>query len=119
MGWDWGPVPGQQFGDPIGGMVGNAVENVGELSLGIDAVEPGGLDQRVHGGGSTAAGVGAGEEIVLAAEGDGRIARSAAIVNGYGVRTALLFRQRSFAGEVMEVTTGTGRREQRNGGRPN
>ena len=61
-------------------MVGDAGDDVGEPSLRVDAVEAGGLDERVQDGGSAAAVVGAGEEIVLAPEGeraDG--ARSAAL----------------------------------------
>ena len=47
-------------------MIGDTSDDVGEPSLGIDAVEAGGLDERVHDGGSAAAFVGAGEGIVLA-----------------------------------------------------
>jgi hypothetical protein len=46
------PVPGQQIGDPLGGMVGQARKHVGEPGLRIDIGELGGGDQRVDGGGT-------------------------------------------------------------------
>jgi hypothetical protein len=39
------PVPGQQFGDAFGRVVGNAREDVGEIGLRIEAVELCRLDQ--------------------------------------------------------------------------
>jgi hypothetical protein len=39
------PVPGQEFGNAPGGMVGNAGEHVGEVELRIETVELGALDQ--------------------------------------------------------------------------
>ena len=65
------PVPGQQFGDAVDRVVGDAGEHVAQPGLRIEAVELGGLDQRVDGRGALAAGVGAGEQPVLPAEGDG------------------------------------------------
>src|SRR5271168_4560738 len=62
---DRGPVPGEQFVDAIDRVVGDAGDDVGEPSLGVDAVEASGPYERVHYGGSTAAFVGAGEEVVL------------------------------------------------------
>jgi hypothetical protein len=47
-------------------VVGDAGNNVGDVELRIEAVELGGFDQRVHGGSAPAAGIGAGEEVVLA-----------------------------------------------------
>jgi hypothetical protein len=35
------PVPRQQYGDALGGMIGNACENVGEPGARIDVVELG------------------------------------------------------------------------------
>jgi hypothetical protein len=64
LGWDWGPIPGQQFVDAIDRMIGDASDDVGEPHLGIDVIEASGLDERVHDGGSAA-----GEEIVLAPQG--------------------------------------------------
>src|SRR4029077_12002316 len=69
-------------------MIGNSGEHVGEIMLWVDAVEFGGFDQRVHSGGTSTAGIGAGEEIVFAADRDtaqsafGRVVveRQAAIV---------------------------------------
>ena len=51
-------------------VVGNAGEDIGEIMLRVDAVELGAFDQRVHRRGSAAAGVGAGEEVILAAGGN-------------------------------------------------
>src|SRR4029077_15819372 len=51
-------------------MIGNSGEHVGEIMLWVDAVEFGGFDQRVHSGGTSTAGIGAGEEIVFAADRD-------------------------------------------------
>jgi hypothetical protein len=62
-------VPGEQVADAVDGVVGDAGEHVAEVGFGIEAVELGGLDQGIEGGGAFAAGVGAGEEIVLPAEG--------------------------------------------------
>lgn len=64
------PVPGEQFVDVTGWMVGDAGQHVGDIELRIEAIELGALDQRVHRGGAVAASVGAGEEIVLATDGD-------------------------------------------------
>ena len=47
-------------------------EDIGEPGARIDAVELGGLDQGVHGGGAAAAGIGSGEGPVAAADRDGR-----------------------------------------------
>src|SRR5271169_4748740 len=66
---DRGPVPGEQFVDAIDRVVGDAGDDVGEPSLGVDAVEASGPYERVHYGGSTAAFVGASEEVVLAPQG--------------------------------------------------
>ena len=63
------PVPGEQFVDVTGWMVGDAGQHVGDIELRIEAIEFGALDQRVHRGGAVAASVGAGEEIVLATDG--------------------------------------------------
>ena len=49
-------------------MIGDAGEHVGEPGLRIDVVEPCGLDQGVHDGGTLAAAIGAGEQPRLAAE---------------------------------------------------
>src|ERR1700691_1156194 len=47
-----GPVPRQQLCEPSLRRIGDPGENVGEPRVGIDVVELGGLDQRVHNGGS-------------------------------------------------------------------
>lgn len=52
-------------------MIGDAGDDVGEPRLGIDVVEATSLDERVQDRVATAASVGAGEQIILAAKGDG------------------------------------------------
>ena len=63
-------------------MIGDAGDDVCEPRLGIDAVEASGFDERVHDGGSAAAVVGAGEQIVLSPQGErdrsARVERQAA-----------------------------------------
>ena len=62
----WLAVPGQQFVDAIDRMVGDACEDVAQICLRIASVQFCGFDERVHGGGPDAAGIGAGEQVVLA-----------------------------------------------------
>jgi hypothetical protein len=64
------PVPGGEFTDAVDGMVADAGQNIPEIGLRIKAVELGRLDQGVDDGGAFAAAVGAGEEPVLAADGE-------------------------------------------------
>jgi hypothetical protein len=64
------PVPGQEFGDAAGRMVGNAGEHIGEVMLRIESVKLGAFDQRVERRGAAAAGIGAGKQISLAANGN-------------------------------------------------
>ena len=63
-------VPRQQLVDAVDRMVGDALEHVAQVRLGIEAVELGRLHQAVDRRGALAARVGAGEQVVLAAEGD-------------------------------------------------
>ena len=51
-------------------MIGDAGDDVGEPGLGVDIVHLRGFDERIQNCGAAAAGVGTGEEVVLAAEGD-------------------------------------------------
>jgi hypothetical protein len=51
-------------------MVGDTAEDIGKIVLRVDGVELGAFDQRVHGGGASATGIGAGEQPVLAANRD-------------------------------------------------
>ena len=62
------PLPGQEFVDPPRRMIGQPSEDIGEPGARIDAVELGGLDQGVDGGGTAAAFVGTGEGPVVAAD---------------------------------------------------
>ena len=64
-------VPGQEFLDAVDRMVGDAGQHVAEIRFGIETVEFGGADQAVDRGGAFAAGIGAGEQVVLAAQSDG------------------------------------------------
>ena len=50
-------------------MIGDAGEQVGEVLLRVDAVELGGFDQGIERG-AFAAGIGAGEQVIFAADGD-------------------------------------------------
>jgi hypothetical protein len=51
-------------------MVRDAGEDVAQIGLRIVTIELGGLDQGVHAGGTNPAGIRAGEQIILAAEGN-------------------------------------------------
>jgi hypothetical protein len=51
------PVPGQEFADAIDRMIGDAGENVPQISLRIEPIHLGGLKEGIHRGGSHAAGV--------------------------------------------------------------
>ena len=51
-------------------MVGDAGEHVGKIVLRVEGVELGALDQRVEGSGAAATGIGAGKQIILAANGN-------------------------------------------------
>src|SRR5205085_8523151 len=64
------PVPGEKFGDAPCRVIRNSGEHVGQVMLRVNAVELGGFDQRVHSGGASAARIGAGEEVVFAADRD-------------------------------------------------
>ena len=65
------PVPGEEFRELFCRVIGNTVEHVGEigLGLGIEAVELCRFDQRVHRCRALAATVRPGKEPVLAADG--------------------------------------------------
>jgi hypothetical protein len=69
-------------------MIGKAGEDIGEPSLRGDAVELGGLDQRVDGGGAASAFLGAGEGPVVSPDGDAAL--------------------RSFRGIVQDAQTAVG-----------
>ena len=68
----WGVGPGQKFVDAgLRMAVDDPGEDVGEVGLRVDAVELAGLDERGDDGPVLSAAVGAGEERILAIEGDG------------------------------------------------
>src|SRR3546814_13609246 len=61
---------GQQVRELACGVRADAGDDIGEVGLRVEAIEPGRLNQRVDGGGALSAGIGAGKEVVLASEGD-------------------------------------------------
>ena len=75
------PVPGQQIGDLAGRMIGDAGEHVGEILLRVEAAELCRFDQRIESRCTAAAGVGAGEQVIFAADRDERRARSAGLLS--------------------------------------
>src|SRR6516164_3398810 len=81
-------LPRQQLADALHRMIGKAGEDSGEPSLRVDAVELGGLDQRVNGGGAPSAFIGAGKGPVGSSDGDAA--------------------QRSFGGVVRDAQTAIG-----------
>ena len=60
-----GDVPGQEFSDSVHRVIGNARQDLAQIGLRIEAVEFGRADQAVDGGSALAAGIGAGEKIIL------------------------------------------------------
>src|SRR3954462_8482643 len=49
-------------------MLADASEDIGNIGLRVEAIEFCGFDQRIEGSGAPAAGIGAGEEVILAAD---------------------------------------------------
>jgi hypothetical protein len=64
------PVPWEQLGEAVLRDAGNASDDIGEPGLGVDVVELGGDDQRVHERGALATAIGADEQPRFPAEGD-------------------------------------------------
>ena len=64
------PVPGQEFGDLLGWMIGQAGKDIGEPGLRIDGVELGSLDKSVDGGSSSSALIGTGKGPVVTTDSD-------------------------------------------------
>lgn len=52
-----GPVPRKEFVDPICGRIGDAIDEVGEVGVRVDAAHFAGLDDRVDDGGTLTVGV--------------------------------------------------------------
>jgi hypothetical protein len=65
-----GDVPGQQLCDAVDPVIGDAAEHLAQVDFGIEAVELGAFNEGVDRGGALAAGVGAGEQIILPAKGE-------------------------------------------------
>lgn len=57
-------VPRQQLVDAVDRMVSDALKNIGEIRLGIEAIQACRADQAIHRGGTFATGVGAGEQVI-------------------------------------------------------
>jgi hypothetical protein len=89
----WLPIPRQETGDTFVWVVGDTRKDIAQISFGIDAIELGGFDERVHGGGSFAAGIGAGF-LPMAAP---RNARSAALLSRLSVCTTVSQRRQEKA----------------------
>ena len=64
------PIPGKKFVEPVLRGSRDPAENVGEPGLRIDVVELGSADEGIHGCGTPAAGVGAGEQPGASAQGN-------------------------------------------------
>ena len=52
-------------------MLGDTAKDIAQIGFRVEAVELGGFDKGVDGSGALATGIGAGEQVVLAAEGEG------------------------------------------------
>ncbi len=63
-------VPGQQFVDAVGLVIGNVRKHVFQVGAWIDAIQLARANQAIHCGGSLATAVGAGEHEVPPAQGD-------------------------------------------------
>src|SRR3546814_13951362 len=63
------PIIGQQVRELACGVRADAGDDIGEVGLRVEAIEPGRLNQRVAGVGAPAAGIGSGNEVVGSEEG--------------------------------------------------
>jgi dihydrodipicolinate reductase len=61
-------VPGQQLLNAIDGMIGDMGQHIAQISLRINAVQPGAADERVHGRSALATTVSPHEQEVLASQ---------------------------------------------------
>ena len=61
-------VPGQQLGHAADGVVGDAAEDLSQIGFGVEAIQFGGLDEAIDGGGPLTARVRSGEQPVLPAQ---------------------------------------------------
>jgi hypothetical protein len=65
-----GHVPGQEVCDTVDGVFCDAGQDVSQVAFRVDAVEFGGAEQRVDGGGAFSAPIRSGEQIVFPSECD-------------------------------------------------
>lgn len=63
-------VPGQQFFDAVNGMLRDAGEHLAQIEFWIHSVQLGAAHERVDGGCAMSSGIGSGEEVVAATEGN-------------------------------------------------
>ena len=61
-------VPGKEFLDAIDGMIGDMGQYVAQIVVRINAVEPGGTDEQVHGRPALATAVGSHKQEVIASQ---------------------------------------------------
>ena len=64
------PIPRQKLGNTPGWMIADAGQDIGNICLRVAAVELRAFDQRIERGGAMSAGIGAGEEVILATDRD-------------------------------------------------
>ena len=107
------PVPGQEFGNAPRRMVGDADEHVGEIVLRVETVELGTLDQGVDCSGAAASGIGAGKQIILAANGDTAQGSLGGIAVESQTGAARNLRCTSSSSEIVSVQRNSGARDRR------
>jgi hypothetical protein len=65
-----GAIPGQWLVNAVDGMVGDLRQDMGQPCIGVDPVQLGSADQRLDGGRTFAAAVGASKQVIAPADGD-------------------------------------------------
>ena len=94
-GGGWTPVPGQEVIEAVHGMPnGHALEHVLEIGEWLDVIELGGGDERADSRPALSTAIGSREEVVLASEAIGRMARSTVLVSS-SMRPSLRKQQRA------------------------
>ena len=87
-------IPGQELLDAIDRVIGDAGQHVSEIRFGIETVEFGGADQAVDRGGAFAAGIRAGEQVILAAQSDGAQGAFSGVIVDFDVAVVHVPQQR-------------------------
>ena len=96
----------------LGGVGGDADEHVGEIVLRVETVELGTLDQGVDSG-AAASGIGAGKQIILAANGDTAQGSFGGIAVESQTGAARNLRCTSSSSEIVSVQRNSGARDRR------